>query len=66
VIGWLAMILSQPGHVVAFVVFQNVVLDSVAWGLMALCFVMAAIAVLRTPDDEWDLPPRQAGTPATV
>jgi hypothetical protein len=61
-IGWLAMILSQPGHVVAFVVFQNVVMDSLAWGLMALCFVIAAIAILRTRNDEWDLPPRQVGT----
>ncbi|GAB2651449.1 hypothetical protein [Kribbella swartbergensis] len=61
-VGWLAMILSQPGHVVAFVVFQNVVMDSVAWGLMALCFAIAAVTVLRTPDHEWDLPPRPAGT----
>jgi hypothetical protein len=57
VVGWLAMILSQPGHVIAFVVFQNVVADSLAWSLMALCFVVAAVAVLRTPDDEWDLAP---------
>lgn len=60
-IGWLAMILSQPGHVVAFVVFQNVVMDSVAWGLMALSFAIAAVAILRTPDDQWDLPPRPTG-----
>ncbi|WP_432945655.1 hypothetical protein ACQPXM_06135 [Kribbella sp. CA-253562] len=61
-IGWLAMILSQPGHVVAFVVFQNVVMDSLAWGLMAVCFAIAAITVLRTSDDEWDLPPRRVST----
>jgi hypothetical protein len=56
--GWLAMILSQPGHVFAFVVFPSPVMDALAWGLMALAFAICAVTVLRTPDDEWDLPPR--------
>jgi hypothetical protein len=52
------MILSQPGHVFAFVVFPSPVMDALAWGLMALAFAICAVTVLRTPDDEWDLPPR--------
>ena len=57
-VGWLAMILSQPGHVFAFVVFPSPVMDALAWGLMALAFAICAVTVLRTPDAEWDLPPR--------
>jgi hypothetical protein len=57
-VGWVAMILSQPGHVFAFIVFPSPVMDAVAWGLMALAFAICAVTVLRTPDDEWDLPPR--------
>jgi hypothetical protein len=56
--GWVAMILSQPGHVFAFVVFPSPVMDALAWGLMALAFAICAVTVLRTSDDEWDLPPR--------
>lgn len=55
-VGWIAMILSQPGHVIAFVVFQSVVADALAWGLMAFAFALCAVAVLRTPNSEWDLP----------
>jgi hypothetical protein len=57
-VGWVAMILSQPGHVFAFIVFPSPVMDALAWGLMALAFAICAVTVLRTPDDEWDLPPR--------
>ena len=57
-VGWVAMILSQPGHVFAFVVVPSPVMDALAWGLMALAFAICAVTVLRTPDDEWDLPPR--------
>jgi hypothetical protein len=57
-VGWIAMILSQPGHVIAFVVLPSPVMDALAWGLMALAFALCAVTVLRTPDDEWDLPPR--------
>lgn len=56
-IGWIAMILSQPGHVVAFVVLQSTVADALAWDLMACAFALCAVAVLRTPNREWDLPP---------
>jgi hypothetical protein len=55
-VGWVAMMLSQPIHILAFMlnVFDPAAL---AWGLMALAFAFCAVAVLRTPDDEWDLPP---------
>lgn len=56
--GWIAMTISQPLHFVCFVILQNVVLDAMAWGLTAFAFVVAAVVVLRTPDDDWDLPPR--------
>jgi hypothetical protein len=59
-VGWVAMILSQPGHVFAFVVFPSPVMDALAWGLMAMAFAICAVTVLRTPDDEWDLPPLSA------
>jgi hypothetical protein len=57
-VGWIAMILSQPAHVFAFVVVPLPVMDALAWGLMAVAFTICAVTVLRTPDDEWDLPPR--------
>jgi hypothetical protein len=56
-VGWVAMIVSQPAHL-AFVVFPLPVIDALAWGLIALAFAFCAVAVLRTPDDEWDLPPK--------
>lgn len=52
----IAMIVSQPLHFVAFVVLQNRYLDAASWGLTALALTVCAVAVLRTPDDEWDLP----------
>lgn len=56
--GWVAMAVSQPLHFVCFVILQNPVLDAMAWGLTAFSFMVAAAVVLRTPDDDWDLPPR--------
>jgi hypothetical protein len=56
-IGWVAMLLTTPAHVVAFVVLQMPVLDMAAWMLMALSFGYCAVAILRTTDEEWDLPP---------
>jgi hypothetical protein len=58
-VGWVAMILSQPAHV-AFLVLPSPLIDALAWGLMALALAFCAVAVLRTPDDEWDLPPLSA------
>ncbi len=57
--GWIAMAISQPAHFVCFVILQNPVLDAAAWGLTALAFVVCAVVVLQTPNDDWDLPPRQ-------
>jgi hypothetical protein len=57
-VGWIAMLLTQPGHVFAFVVVPNHVTDALAWGLMTVAFAFCAVKVLRTPDDEWDLAPR--------
>ena len=56
-IGWVAMLLTTPAHVVAFVVLQAPVLDMGAWLLMALSFAFCARAILRTPDEHWDVPP---------
>ena len=55
--GWVAMLLTTPAHVVAFVVLQMPALDLAAWLLMTLSFACCAVVALRTPDDEWDLPP---------
>ena len=56
-IGWVAMLLTTPAHVVAFVVLQAPVLDMGAWLLTALSFALCAGAILRTPDEHWDVPP---------
>lgn len=56
-IGWLAMVLTTPAHVVAFVVLQQPVVDMAAWFLMTVSFACCAIVVLRTSDDDWDLAP---------
>jgi hypothetical protein len=64
IVGWVAMLLSQPIHILAFAlnIFDPAALG---WGLTALAFAFCAVAVLRTPDDEWDLPPLSTeGQPA--
>jgi hypothetical protein len=52
-----ALIVSQPLHFVSFVILQNRWLDAASWGLTALGLTVCAVAVLRTPDDAWDLAP---------
>ena len=59
-LGWVAMLLTTPAHVVAFVVLQMPALDMAAWLLMTISFAYCAVAALRTPDDEWDVPPLAA------
>ena len=57
---WAAVVLgiSQPIHFLAFVVLQNQYVDAVAgWGFTAVGFTAVAVALLRTRDDDWDLPP---------
>ena len=48
---WAAIvtIVSQPLHVVAAVIAPNHTLDGIAWGLNALGFAMAAVAIVRAP-----------------
>ena len=49
--------ISQPIHFLAFVVLQNQYVDAVAgWGLTAVGFAAVAVTLLRTRNDEWDLP----------
>jgi hypothetical protein len=55
-LGWLAMLLTTPVHVLAFVVLQMPVLDMAAWLLMTLAFACCAIKIIKTPNDDWDLP----------
>ena len=56
-VGWLAMLLTTPMHVLAFVVLQMPALDMAAWLLMTLSFTYCAVKIVKTPNDEWDLPP---------
>jgi hypothetical protein len=56
-VGWLAMLLTTPMHVLAFVVLQMPAMDLAAWMLMTLAFVCCAIKIIQAPNDEWDLPP---------
>jgi len=56
-VGWLAMLLTTPVHVLSFVVLQMPALDMAAWLLMTLSFACCAVKIIKTPNDEWDLPP---------
>ena len=56
-VGWLAMLLTTPVHFLAFVFLQMPGLDMAAWLLMTLAFVYCALKIIKTPNDEWDLPP---------
>jgi hypothetical protein len=56
--GWaVAMVVSQPVHLLAALT-ANHPLDLVGWGLTALAMGAAAVALLRTPNDHWDVPNR--------
>ncbi|MEU2201258.1 hypothetical protein [Isoptericola sp. NPDC019482] len=48
---------SQPLHLVAALT-ANHPLDLLAWGMTAVAMGAAAVAVLRTRDDDWDVPAR--------
>jgi hypothetical protein len=56
-VGWLAMLLTTPVHVLAFTVLQMPGLDMAAWLLMTLAFACCAVKIIKTPNDEWDLSP---------
>ena len=64
-VGWLAMLLTTPMHVLAFVVLQMPALDMAAWLLMTLAFVYCAVKIVKTPNDEWDLPPLGQARPGS-
>jgi hypothetical protein len=53
----IAVIVSQPLHFFFAVIAPNRFGDGFAWGLTAIGFLVAGLRVLRTPNDEWDLPP---------
>lgn len=55
----LLLAVSQPLHLTA-VILANNWLDLVAWSLTAAGMAFLALRVLRTPDEEWDLPPLTA------
>ncbi|MGI9084158.1 MAG: hypothetical protein ACR2FE_02565 [Aeromicrobium sp.] len=53
----IATIVAQPLHFVALVVLGSPTLDLLAWSANGVAFAAVAVAILRMPDDEWDLPP---------
>ena len=56
-VGWVAMLLTTPAHFLGFVFLQMPAVDMAAWLLMTVAFIYCAIKIVKTPDDEWDLPP---------
>jgi hypothetical protein len=52
----IAVIVSQPLHIVAAVIVPNHTLDLFAWGLQAAGFAAVGWAILKLRNDEWDLP----------
>jgi hypothetical protein len=54
---WAAVltVVSQPLHFVAAVILASPSLDLLAWGMNAVGFAAAAVAILRLPDDHWNL-----------
>ena len=59
---WAAIVTaaSQPAHFVALVILGSPALDCAAWTANGIAFAVAAVAIVRTPDDEWDLSPARA------
>ncbi|WBQ07828.1 hypothetical protein [Kribbella sp. CA-293567] len=51
-----AVIVSQPIHIVAAVIVPNHTLDLVGWGLQAAGFAAVGWAILQLRNDEWELP----------
>ncbi|GAB2485090.1 hypothetical protein [Nocardiopsis aegyptia] len=52
-----AIIASQPLHIVFAVVVPHPLFDALAWGLAVIGMAAAAVGVLRTSNDDWDLAP---------
>jgi hypothetical protein len=53
----IAVLISQPMHLVSFVILGNQVLDVASWGLTTLGLAVVALRVLRTRNDDWDVAP---------
>jgi hypothetical protein len=62
----IAVMVSQPLHVFFALVVPDHLLDGCSWGLAAVGFGVAAAAVLRTSDDDWDLRPLPAAPGRTA
>ncbi len=60
-----AIVAGDLGHLVAHTIGSRG-LDVAAFGLLAVGCVPAARAILRTPDDEWDLPPLGASVSGRI
>ena len=56
---WAAVLtmVAQPLHFTAAVLLSSPTLDLAAWGLNVLGFAAAGLAILRLPDDDWDVSP---------
>jgi hypothetical protein len=56
---WAAIVtvVAQPMHFVAFVILGSPALDCASWTANSVAFAVVAVAILRLPDGEWDLPP---------
>jgi hypothetical protein len=52
-----AVIASQPLHLIFAVIVPNNLLDALAWALAAAGLLAVSFRVARTPDDDWDLAP---------
>jgi hypothetical protein len=52
----LGLLVSQPLHFAAFMIFGSLALDVVAWSLTTLGMAFLSLRVLRTPNNEWQLP----------
>ncbi|MEU4192529.1 hypothetical protein AB0E69_11550 [Kribbella sp. NPDC026611] len=52
----LAVTVSQPIHFIAAVIVSSHTLDLIGWGLQAAGFAAVGWAILRMPNDEWQLP----------
>lgn len=56
----IAVAVSQPLHLAAVITDAPPLVDAGFWILAAVGFGAAALRVLRTSNDDWDLPPRSA------
>ena len=53
---WVTVV-AQPLHFVALVIVGSRELDFAAWAANGVAFAVVGYAILKTPDDEWELPP---------